>query len=569
MHGTVNKDLPMKNGFLLCAAGRHVIGRAALILVAASIALTLLIGNIGFQGDDWWILSFPYWNPFPQSLWEYAAASLRPVEGLYWIVLYEIFGFHRTPYLFSSIILQGLASVLMGICLSNVCPQRRDVMIWAIVLSFLLPTMSNLFYVLHTDNSRLSMALFWASVLCIQKSASGSWYKLISGVALYWLSVLSYENASLLIFSVPFFVVPSLVGTGKQWPNKGVPIRIALAIVIGFLGFLGLRFVVLSGGAVAHADMIPSFHQLLNYGQTLMLFLGAPFKELSTDTGSWLLGVSIASATLALIEWNAKYCLPFEGSPQKGYLRTELFVIATGAVVFILGATPYLLAGYSAVSGYTSQSRVYSSSSYGVAIVLAVLVSTNLSSRTLRYIPKLVGTVLIAVMAVFACDLRKDWQAAAVIRADLCKSLVENAPDVTDFSTLLFLDLQSYIGNRAVIFQGVDGLNQYVKMLYHNKTVQGYFLYSREHNDVGASDRTAIITPKGVSARGSAPSGPSPIDSIIMFKRQRSQLVILDSVSNEESVLDAQWIGITRIASRTERIASGQEKIQGHPGCLY
>jgi hypothetical protein len=514
-------------------------------------------------------MSFPYWNPFPQSVWEYAAASLRPVEGLYWIILFEIFGFHRIPYLFFSIILQALASVLMGLCLFNVYPQRREVVIWAIVLSFLLPTISNLFYVLHTDNSRLSMVLFWASILCIQKSASGSWYKLISGVALYWLSVLSYENASLLIFSVPFFVAPLLVGAGNLSPSTGVPIRIALAIILGFLGFLGLRFVVLSGGAVAHANMLPSFHQVFSYGQTLTLFLGAPVTELSNDVSSWVLGISIASAVLALLKWNARHCLPPERPAQKWYLQMELFIIATGAMVFVLGAIPYLLAGYSAAFGYTSQSRVYSSSSYGVAIILAILFSTNLSSRTLRHVPKLVGTVLIAFMTVFACDLRKDWQAAAGIRADLCKSLVEDAPDVTDFSTLLFLDLQSYIGNRAVIFQGVDGLNQYVKMLYNNKTVHGYFLYSKEHNDADASDRTAIITPKGVSARGSAPWGPSPIDSIIIFRRQGSQLVILDSVSNEESVLDAQWVGITRIASRTERIVSGHGKIQGHTRCLY
>jgi len=544
-------------------------GLAALILVAASLTLALLAGNIGFQGDDWWILSFPFWNPFPQSVWEYALASRRPMEGLYWTLLYEIFEFQRVPYLLASILLQVLASLLMGMCILRMCPQRRDIAIWAVFISFLLPMTSSLFYVLHTDNSRLSMVFFWASALFMQRSVEGGWWYLAPSVCLYWLSVLSYENASLLLFSVPFLAAPELLELRKLGRAPAASLRIACTMVIGFLGFLGLRFLILSGGAVSQVHMIPSPEAALHYAYTLVLFLIAPLAGASSDIGSWGVGIGIALATLGLLGWISKHSAHSEDSSHRNTLQTSLFIAITGAAVFLLGAIPYLLAGYSAVFGFTSQSRVYSSSSYGIALVLGALFSVRLPSRILRNIPKAVGAALVTFMAVFLCDLRKDWREAAKIRSDLCSSLIKDAPQVMDFSTLLFLDLQSYHGNRAVIFQGVDGLNEYVKMLYRNRSLQGYFLYSKAHPDPGVSERTAAISPEGVLARGSEPRGFSPLDSIILFKRQGPRLMILDSISEDEGLLDAQWSGITRIVSRRDRLFPEKEKSSASVTCMY
>lgn len=550
--------------------GPHAaLGLATLTLVAAAFVLALSAGNIGFQGDDWWVLSFPFWNPFPHSVWEYALASRRPMEGLYWIVLFEIFGFQRVPYLIASILLQALSSVLMGMCISRMCPQRRDIAVWAAFFSFVMPMTSNLFYVLHTDNSRLSMVFFWASALFMQHSVSGGWWYSALAVGLYWLSVLSYENASLLIFSIPFFAAPELVEVRKQRPISGASLRLACALIIGFLGFLGLRFLILSGGAVSHAHMMPSLHEVFQYCCILVSFLIVPFTESSSDIVSWCFGIAMALAILALMKWSSKHSNASEDLSYTNLFQTRSFVTLTGVAVFLLGATPYLLAGYSSVLGFTSQSRVYSSSSCGIALLFGLLFSTNSASGILRHIPKAAGVALVSLMAVFMCDLRKNWQEAAKIRADLCRSLTRQVPQVMDFSTLLFLDLQSYLGNRAVIFQGVDGLNEYVKMLYRNKTLQAYFLYSTAGPDACSSERTAVISPKGVAARGSAPWGSSPLNSIILFKRQGPRLLIVDSISQDEGLLDAEWLGITKIVSCRERILPPEQTSRSSAFCLY
>ncbi len=36
------------------------------------LALTIMSGNIGFEGDDWWVFSWPYWHSFPESVWCFA-----------------------------------------------------------------------------------------------------------------------------------------------------------------------------------------------------------------------------------------------------------------------------------------------------------------------------------------------------------------------------------------------------------------------------------------------------------------------------------------------------------------
>ncbi|MGC8907578.1 MAG: hypothetical protein ACP5M0_09055, partial [Desulfomonilaceae bacterium] len=231
-------DAPRQESPLM-AFSRHPIARVAVILLAASCVLTVVAGDIGFQGDDWWVLSFPYWHAFPQSVAAYARAALRPIEGLYWISLFELFGMHRPPYLFASLALNALASSLFALCLLRLYPQQPRLAIWAALFSFFLPLTSPLVFVMHTDNSRLAMVFFWAAALSAQTGINGSSWRIALAVALYLLSVLTYENASLLIFALPFFAPRQ---AGRAVLNRRVVTRTGIVIVVGFLGFLAMRF---------------------------------------------------------------------------------------------------------------------------------------------------------------------------------------------------------------------------------------------------------------------------------------------------------------------------------------
>ena len=138
------------------------------------LVLTIITGDIGFEGDDWWIFSWPFWLGFPKSLWVYAKEALRPVEGIYWIGLYQLFCLYKPVFHFFSQLLLAGAAILMGACLVKAFPQRRVLASLAVLFAFFIPTVSCLTYVVTTDNSRLSLLLFWLFSLKFQNWAERS-----------------------------------------------------------------------------------------------------------------------------------------------------------------------------------------------------------------------------------------------------------------------------------------------------------------------------------------------------------------------------------------------------------
>ncbi len=119
------KSVPKSSGiFLREKYQTNVLILVLTILFVSSVSLALIIGDIGFQGDDWWEFSWPYWFSFPQSTLECVKQYSRPVEGLYYVLLYESFGLNRFFYTLTSLLLLAGSSALLVRCLQNAFPQR-------------------------------------------------------------------------------------------------------------------------------------------------------------------------------------------------------------------------------------------------------------------------------------------------------------------------------------------------------------------------------------------------------------------------------------------------------------
>ena len=274
---------------------------AALIVCCSSLAI--LIGNIGFQGDDWWQFSWPYWYSFPNSIWEYAKASRRPIEGLYTVLSFEIFGLNRVLFNLSALLLSAGSCLLMGACLNRAFPGRKTLVVLAVFFGFLLTPLSNLIYMFHTDNSRLSMLLFWTSVFAFQHWAgvSKSWLGLTLPVILYLAASLTYENATFLIFAVPFFVWPIHGSRGQGMSDRSFALRLGVGITAAFAAFVLVRFGLFGGGAVGHRSLVPSFNLVSSYVCNLMLYTVAPFREISWDPAAWVWACPVALLAAALV----------------------------------------------------------------------------------------------------------------------------------------------------------------------------------------------------------------------------------------------------------------------------
>ncbi|MCX5873447.1 MAG: hypothetical protein NTY51_09490 [Deltaproteobacteria bacterium] len=548
----------------------------AIALIIFSVSLALLIGEIGFEGDDWWQFSWPYWYPFPQSIWEYAKESRRPIEGIYTVLAFESFGLNRIFYTLTALLLSAGSCLLLASCLKRAYPKRSSLAVLSAFFAFFLTPISNLIYMFHTDNSRLSMLFFWSSVFAFQRWArsSCSWPGLLPPTMLYLLGAFTYENTTFLIFCIPLLVWPVYAQDRKALSNRDFVVRLLGGIFGAFTVFVLVRFAVFSGGAVKQSSLIPPLHLTWSYLANLVFYTVYPLYDIPWDLWSWLLGALVGLVLAALLFYSSKSD-SFPNDQRVGcWDQSSIYVASLGLLFLILGMLPYLMAGYNSSIGFTSQSRVYSSGAFGLAIFLGALASTP-SNRKCRCMVQIFAVVAISLMAVFLADLRKGWQEAATDRSRLCESLLKQAPAVAPHTTFLFLGLQSYISShgvdRAVVFQGVDGLAEWVRMLYQNKKIYAYFLYPNDKLIDDKKGRKASVSPEGVSARGSVVRGTIPLDTILIIERHGDELHVLEGLSQSDEIAAITWQGISHIESNMNLILpvsqsrTGVRSICGQP----
>ncbi|MBI5250984.1 MAG: hypothetical protein HY912_15960 [Desulfomonile tiedjei] len=567
-------------------------GNSYLWFVAAGLALycvvlTAVTGDIGFDGDDWWVLACPYWSSFPDSLLLYVRKFLRPVEGLYWISLFELFGFNKVVFHLCSLLLLAGSSVLMGVSLDRAFPSRRDWVSIAVLLSFFLPTVSCLTYMLFTDNSRLSMLLFWTSVLAFQRWAQKSltWSGLALPTVLYVCSFLTYEASSFLLFVVPLLVWPVHRGCSGQPSHRTFLVRLCVGILVAFAAALAVRFAFLNGGAVGHSYLFPPFELLWSYLALLPFYLLAPFTSMSADRWALLVGLLVVVGTAGLLLFSSvgrsKRQVTTEGRFEPGSQR---YLVVLGGGILVLGMLPYQLAGYGSFTpplvetlmakcglmpegdlswfNFNWSSRIYSSASFGLAILLASGLS-GWRSQSLRLVGKAAAVVVIGFMAVFHAGLSVDWREAAEIRNDLVRSLVSQVPEVKAGTNFVFLDIRCS-HKRAEVIRQENGLRELVGMLYADHTLGAWHVNPHAYRRSDDLSRQAVAMPSGFLSRGQRQNEPAPHESLLLFKKSGRELVLLDRISAKDGSVPAgiAWRGVEHLTSNFARIEGWSRAIK-------
>jgi hypothetical protein len=592
---------------------RNIVAFAAVSLCAYCAALVAVSGDLGFEGDDWWVFSWPYWNPFPMSLWYFARDCLRPIEGVYWISLFEIFGFNRVAFHIASLLLAVGGCTLMAMCLATAFPGRTTLAVSALMFAFFLPTVSSLTYVLATDNSRLSLLFFWACVLAFQRWAAGraAWSGLLGPWFLYALAFCTYEAPSFLIFSVPFFVLPVWHRRRVTLSFSSFVLRLAVGILGSFASVIAIRFLVLQGGAVSQKSLLPSWDLLWAYPALLPFYLVAPFVEAASEPVSVVAGVIVAliAGSLLILSFRGEQVslpathtvsrcptlsrpsnedpefqdsspaedgLPLSSGTHASFYDRGWYILGLGLCVLLLGFLPYQFAGYGAGIpalaetalmkwhvipdgfhhwfNFNWSSRIYSAASYGLAILLAWAISCW-TSRRAKVVAGLVAAVCIGFMASFHAGLSKDWQAAADVRNQLIASLVSQVPDVTPGTNFLFIDLESSWG-RAPVFRGWNGLRELVRMVYSRNDLGAWYLFPYQWKPPNRLFHQAVVTPEGFASRAMKTKQPAAHDSLLVFRRSGSRLNLVDRISDGDYVVPTgiRWDGIDSLRSNPSRI---------------
>lgn len=552
---------------------------AAAGLALYCVVLTVVTGDIGFDGDDWWVLAIPYWNSFPDSLVLYARKFLRPVEGLYWISLFELFGFNKVVFHLCSLLLLAGSAALMGVCLDRAFPGRRVSVSIAVLLAFFLPPVSCLTYVVFTDNSRLSMLLFWTSVLAFQRWAqqSSPWRGLALPMGLYVISFLTYETSSFLIFAVPLLVWPVYRRCSDRHSDRAFLIKLCVGILAAFAAAVALRFVSLNGGAVGYSYLLPPFELLWSYLALLPFYLLAPFTSLSADRWALLAGLLVVLGTAVLFLLSSRGRSAAEAAAERRFEPgSQLYLVVLGGAIMILGMLPYQLAGYGSFTprltetvmakcgllqegdlswfNFSWASRIYSSASVGVAILLASVLS-GWRMPSARLLGKAVALVVICFMAVFHAGLSLDWREAAEIRNDLIRSLVSQVPDVRSGTNFVFLDL-TCSHKRAEVIRRENGLRELIGMLYADHNLCAWRVHPYASHWPENVCQQAVAMPEGFLCRGQRQGEPAPHESLLLFKRSGRELVLLDTITSQDGSVPTgiAWQGVEHLTSNLGRI---------------
>lgn len=543
------------------------------------IVLTAFTGDIGFTGDDWWVLAVPYWNSFPHAIARYAREFSRPVEGLYWITLFKLFGFERAAFHLCSLLLLAGSAVLMGVALDKAFPRRQTFVSIAVLLAFFLPPVSCLTYVVFTDNSRLTTLLFWTSVIAFQRWAqkSSSWRGLALPIALYVVSFLTYEGPSFLIFLTPLLVLPVYRRYSDQSSDRAFLVKLCVGILSAFTLAVAIRLVVLSGGAVARTDLLSSLELVWSYLALLPFYLMAPFTSMSADRWALLAGALIVLWTAGLFLFSSRSHVEKVAAEGRFGPGSQWYPVALGVGILMLGMLPYQLAGYGSSTpnmfetvmvkcrllpegdlswyNFTWASRIYSSASFGVAILLACLLS-GWRQAVAKSIGKIVALVLIGFMAVFHAGLSQDWREAAAIRNDLLRSLISRVPAVKSGTNFVFLDL-ACTHKRAEVIRRENGLAELIQMLYGDRTLGAWRLYPYAYDRLSHVNQQSVATPEGFLCGDSQRQRePSPHNSLLLFKRSGRELVLLDKITAQDGLVPTgiEWRGVQQLATNFERI---------------
>jgi hypothetical protein len=560
-------------------------GRPTLFLLAAglilySVALTILSGDFGFEGDDWWIFSYPYWHDFATAIAEFTRHFLRPLEGVYWISLFEVFGFNRIPFHLLSLLLAAAACVLMGAGLSKAFPRDRTFVTASVLLAFFLPTVSCLTYVLATDNSRLSMVFFWACVLAFQRwvEKSCSWTALGLPILLYAMSFFTYEAPSFLIFTVPFFVIPVWQRLPAKLSARSFHIR--LFAVIGFTFGLGIlsRFLILGGGEKRYANLLPPLDLVWSYLALLPYYIVAPFLELSAFSWAWILGIAVAIWGCILLFCDGGENEPAQAASDLQDRSSLWYAVLMGTAVLVLGMVPYQLAGYGSTpptimdtvlakwgiipDGHTAwfnfnwSSRVYSAASPGLAIILAAL-ATGWPRGKLQLALRIGIVAVVALMAVFHSGLSADWKEAARQRNEILDSLVRQVPGLKADTNLVLLGFNAF-HRHAPIFRGWGGIRELMRMVYEDRSIGAFYLYPCAWKGPNHLCQQAVVSREGFVSRGVALNCPLPHDRLLVLRRSGSRVAFLDRLRANDGLVSngVLWKGVKVLRSNKARIAS-------------
>jgi hypothetical protein len=486
------------------------------------LALPASVRNLHFVIDDWEFLQLPFFNSTAHAIIGAISRKLRVGREIYMILEAKLLGMDRQAMMFVSVALHGLNAVLFGLCVRGALPDRPRLAIAATGLAIAFPPFLAMTY-FAIDSTRLPLLFTFLAVLSLQAWASkGGPWRLALAAAAYFIGLTFYENAIFFAAILPFTALPALAASdGALWPRRTI---LRFAAMTGSVAFGGAAFLIyrylmgFSDSGRTGSASLPAPGYLLDSLQPLSGFLLQPLWDVRPDPAGLLAGLVLGAALLAVL-WRAEP--PSVSAPWE-----VLFAALAGLALLVCGLLPYWLIHQDIHVAWTTEARVFSSAGYGVILLLA-LPAGFLGAGVIRKLLALATAAIAFLWLSFGFGLRLDWEAAADRHCLLWKSLLEQAPLVTE-NTVFIIDGLRERNERAIVFGGSDSLLVLIRMLYKypGAADRVYGFHLEEGISIASSEDSA-------ARRQTYLAGGIPEDSLLLVRRQGDRLSVVDRIDIE------------------------------------
>jgi hypothetical protein len=495
------------------ASHRATLADCLFLVVAVSASFMLWVWDLGFYSDDWTFLGALSLHPDQSVPGLFGALFVRenvqrPLEVLFLVLLYSLFGLQPLGYHLSRIVVFVAAVLLLYLVLRTLRTER----VLALAIGMVFATLP------HYSTDRVwastfmvvaSVAFFLASLYCdlrtLDAGVRARWVWRTAALGFLVLGALSYEIVLPLFLLNPLLVWHLRLqrsGTVGAWCAQSrtllVPLLVQVAAV-GLVALYKLRTTIRleDDGSFAY-QLFWIVHHMLNpwpqehsYGLNIRQALSVAYGTYGVELPRVALEAQRTYGDLATlaaaVAFGIAVCWYLHRSSGEldGWIRRRwlpLQLVGLGILVHALGYAIFLTNWNVAFTPTGLANRTAIAAAGGVALVqigVVVWVCARLRTSTLRrgLFCGLVG-LLCASGFLINSAIASFWTRAYVEQLEILESIRTHVPPLAPNSTLLLDGVCSNVGP-GIVFRTSWGFGGALDVLYGDYTLNGDLLSPR------------------------------------------------------------------------------------------
>ena len=467
---------------------QHLWLAISLLAITFFIGLAYFTGQIPdfFLGEEYDKIRFPALNNHLDSWTGYFQEKGRPVEGIYWTYMYEVFGYDPKVFHLFSLLIHFTATLLVALAIIRVLRKDNDLdrkFGFLLILLFFNAYSLNLVFKLSLDAPIIALVTLFGSVVALQSYAKSqlktpAW--LFISIALFMATIFNYEVAAFL-FPVGLLLSWPLINPETKKRNKWLSllfisggIASCLLVLLPYQIYIHLQettgqnianpaLSVMSKSAIKIILQAPShvFGYLIGIGSGLY-----PTSSWQLNSLRLLIALPIGGALFLLInrllkrqQFSLKEVLRVFDNPKAA-------VCISAAWIFVFASLPYALIGYG-----SDAIRTYSASIFGI-LLLCAFTFYLIENRIIKTIGMLimVGSIIIGLDQYLLMAEKVGQQREFYYQYFL--DFTEIIPGVKERTNLIF------VNHTVGSLSGCPGM---FMMLYQTKEINCGFLSNHDN----------------------------------------------------------------------------------------